>query len=282
MASLVANVRRLTARAQPWPDRLARIGFIAKGLVYLAVGWLAFVAASGEGGKTTSATGALADGTNTEVGRLLIGLVALGLFIHAVFRALLALVAEPYGDTKPTQRLIRRVANTVAALFYFGLGTTAAVMAQGSKASAHANDDASMQHGSAWVLHAPLGRPLLIAVACGVFIAALVQLFHAGWPGDFGRRLRVEAMNDRQRAVVAAVGRLAYLSRATILATIAFYLWRAGIDRAPREARGSGGALHAAWEFPHGNILLAMMAAGMIAVGAFAFLEARWRRFFKR
>ena len=282
MASLIANVRRVTARAQPWPDRLARIGFVAKGLVYVAVGWLAFVAASGEGGKTTSATGALADGTHTQVGRLVIGVVAVGLFLHAIFRAALALVAEPYGDGKPAQRLRRRIVNTVDALFYLALGTTAAAMAVGSKASAHTNDDATMQHGSAWVLHAPLGRPLLIAVAGGIFIAALVQLFRAVWIGDLRSRMRVEDMGPRQRAVVAAVGRLAHLSRAAILATIAFYLWRAGMDRAPREARGAGGALHAAWEFPHGDVLLAMMAVGMLGVGAFAFLEARWRRLFRR
>jgi hypothetical protein len=216
------------------------------------------------------------------VGRIVVGVVALGLITHALFRVLLSLVGEPYGNHTPIRRLSRRIANGCVALGYFALGATAASLSIGWKSSAHTNDDAATQHWSSRLLHAPYGRPLLVAVAVAITIAAAVQLVRVAWPGQSDRRLRIEDMSPREHMVVSLVGRLAFLSRTIILAIIAYYLWHAAVDRAAREARGPGGALRAAWAYPHGDVLLAMMASGLVAVGAFALIEARWRRLFRR
>src|SRR3954451_2717274 len=44
--------------ARPWIERLARAGYLAKGVVYLLIGILALQAAAGAGGRTTGTTGA--------------------------------------------------------------------------------------------------------------------------------------------------------------------------------------------------------------------------------
>ena len=177
--------------------------------------------------------------------------------------------------------LSRRIVNATIALGYAGLAARAIMFSIGGSSSAHADNDAAARHWSARTLGAPLGRPLLLAVAAGISVAAVVQLIRVVLPGAGRRRLRIEDMSARQRTVLAVFGRLAFLCRATIFATIAYFLWKAAIFRAPNEARGSGGALHAAWESPHGNALLAVMAVGLVAVGVFALLEARWRRLFR-
>jgi Domain of Unknown Function (DUF1206) len=279
---LLAAIREVMSRAQPWPDALARAGFVAKGVVYVVVGGLALKAAAGLGGQATDPTGVLADAARSVLGRTALGVVALGLVAHGLFRALLALVGEPYGSTTPLRRIARRVANAAGAIAYLGLSVTAAALSIGWKAFAHADSDTTTQRWSGRLLHAPLGRPLLLGVALGIAIAAVVAFVRVVFPGRSRRRLRVEDMSPRERTTVAVVGRLAFLARAIILATVAYYLTRAAIDRAPREARGPAGALHAAWEYRHGSWLLALMAAGLLSVGAFAFLEARWRRLFSR
>lgn len=43
--------------ANPWMERLFRLGYAAKGVVYAIIGWLAATAAYGAGGKTTNARG---------------------------------------------------------------------------------------------------------------------------------------------------------------------------------------------------------------------------------
>jgi hypothetical protein len=268
--------------AQPWADRLARVGYMAKGAVYLLVGGLALAAAAGLGGKATDPSGALAMVARTSIGRVALGVIAPGLVAHATFCAALMLMGEPHADRGPVLRAIRKIGNAISALIYFGLAATATALSLGWGALVHTDKDAETRHWSARVLAAPFGRPLLIAVAAVILIAAAVALVRVFWPGDARRRLRIEEMSERQCKTVAAVGRIAFLSRATVLAIIGYFLGWAAIDRAPREARGPGGALHAVWEHPHGDVLLAMMAGGLITFGAYALFEARWRRLFNR
>jgi hypothetical protein len=153
-------------------------------------------------------------------------------------------------------------------------------LAVGWKSSGRANDDATVQRWTAFALHAPVGRSLLSVIAASLSVAAIVQGVRAAWPRSVQRRLQIEKMSSRERNVAAVVGRLAFLSRATILSAIAYFLEKGVILRAPSDVRGPGGALHAFWEAPHGNIFLAMVAGGLLAVGAFALIEARWRRLF--
>ena len=278
---MLATLSRMTAKPQPWADRLARKGVNTKALRDRAGAGFGLAAIAGQGGDATGPSGVLRDTAATALGRTMIGVVTLGLIAHALFRGLLAFIGEPYGGRKPTQRFARRMANATVALGYAGLAATAAALSVGGKAPARADDDATAQHWSARALHAPAGRLLLLAVAVVITVVAVVHLIHVGFPGALLRRLRVEEMSARQRLAATVLARLAFLSRAIILGTVAYYLWRATILRAPGQARGPGGALHAAWESPHGNVLLAMMAGGLIAVGAFALLEARWRRLFR-
>jgi hypothetical protein len=81
---------------------------------------------------------------------------------------------------------------------------------------------------------------------------------------------------------MTALGRIAYVARATVLGGCAYFLARGAIDRAPREARGPAGALRAVWHLPHGGLWLALVASGLVAFGAYGVLEAKWRRVFPR
>jgi uncharacterized protein DUF1206 len=45
--------------SSPWVGKLARLGYLAKGFVYLAIGFLALREALGVGGRTTDPSGAM-------------------------------------------------------------------------------------------------------------------------------------------------------------------------------------------------------------------------------
>ncbi|MEP6653993.1 MAG: DUF1206 domain-containing protein, partial [Myxococcales bacterium] len=273
---------RAADRAQPWADRLARVGYVAKGAVFLLVGGLAVAAAAGAGGKATDPSGALATVARHPAGRIALAVTALGLLAHAGFRAALVGVGEPYAARGPVLRFLRGIANAFSALIYLGMAVTAGALATGWRALAHTDKDAQTQHWSARLMAAPYGRPLLIGIAIGVLVAAVVQVVRAVGPNPVRRRLRVEEMSEWQCQAVAAVGRVAFLARATVLGVVGYYLIRAGIDSAPRLARGPAGAMQAVWHLPHGDLLLATLGAGLIAFGAYGLLEARWRRLLGR
>jgi hypothetical protein len=203
------------------------------------------------------------------------------LLIYAAFRALLVVAGEPYSKQEGKWRgVATRVRNGFSACLYAGLALTAALLAAGRAGHAHADKDAETRAISARLLATPFGRPILIAIAAGIVIAAGVQLVRAFGPNDARKRLRIEGMTARQCKLMSALGRIAYVARATVLAACGYFLARGAIYRAPRETRGPAGAMRAVWELPHGDIWLALIAAGLVAFGVYAVLEARWRRVF--
>jgi hypothetical protein len=274
--------RRAAKKGEPWTDGAARAGYVARGLVYLLFGGFALAAAAGMGGRPTDPTGALAELMRLPAGRVALAVVALGLLVHAGFRGVLVVTGEAHPEGGRWRRIAMRVRDGFAACVYVGLAFTSAAIAVGRHGQAPAGQDAQTRHLSARLLAAPFGRPILVAVAVGLAIAAAVYIVEAFTRDHARERLRVEAMSNRQRTLMAALARVAYVARAVVLAAIGYFLARGAIDRAPHETRGPAGALRAVWQLPHGGLLLAMVAAGLIAFGVHALLEARWRRLFGR
>jgi hypothetical protein len=270
--------RRATQRAQPWVDRLARAGYLAKGAVFVLVGGMAMVAAAGLGGEVTDPSGVFLAVAHTPAGRMALAATALGLLAHATFRALLVVLGEPYAARGPVTRALRRIANAWSALAYTGLAVTAGAVAAGWQALVHPDKDAEARNWSAWLLDAPFGRPLLAGVAAGILAAAIFQIVRAVGPNQVRRRLRVEEMTARQCRMMVVLGRMAYLGRAMVLGGMGVFLAWAALNRSPRTARGPAGALQAIGTQPYGDLLLGLVAAGLLAFGLYSLFEARWRR----
>jgi hypothetical protein len=278
------GARRAASKGQPWTDRAARAGYVARGVVYILVGGLTLAAAAGAGGKPTDPSGALSSLVRMPAGRVALALIAAGLLVHAAFRAALVVTGEPYVKQGAWQRTAARVRHGFGAFLYAGMAFTAALgtIASSRHAQAQADKDEQTKHLSARLLAEPFGRQVLAAIGAGLGIAAVVALVRAFGPNDVRNRLRVEAMTEGQCRLMAVLGRVAYVARATVLGVCGYFLVRAAIDRAPRETRGPAGALHAVWELPHGSLWLALVAVGLIAFGVYGVLEGRWHRLFAR
>src|SRR5689334_10736065 len=76
---------RAVRHASPWVEQLARLGFAAKGVVYVVVGALAAQAAAGVGGDTTDTHGALEHVLEAPFGRIGLAVIALGLAGYALW-----------------------------------------------------------------------------------------------------------------------------------------------------------------------------------------------------
>src|SRR4051812_41737566 len=74
------------SEAAPWVESLARVGFVAKGLLYATIGVLAGCAGLGRGGDTTDTRGAMASLVSAPFGRTLLILIAIGLIGYSVWR----------------------------------------------------------------------------------------------------------------------------------------------------------------------------------------------------
>ena len=116
------HIRRIAnfVVANPWAERLFRLGYAAKGLVYAIVGWLAALAALGPSGRTTGTRGALRSLLKQPFGRILLGLVALGLSGYVLWRFVQAIMDTENKGTD-AKGIILRLSYAGNGLIYGGL-----------------------------------------------------------------------------------------------------------------------------------------------------------------
>src|SRR4051794_30426572 len=86
-----AHLRDAQQKASPFVEKFARFGFAAKGVVYAVVGALAAMAAFGYGGETTNSRGALNTIGSQPFGKILLGIIALGLIGFALWQFISAI-----------------------------------------------------------------------------------------------------------------------------------------------------------------------------------------------
>jgi hypothetical protein len=72
--------------AKPWVKPLARMGYSARGVVYLIIGGLAFLAAIGSGGGQTDTEGAVQTLLNQPFGTFLLWVLVVGLAGYVLWR----------------------------------------------------------------------------------------------------------------------------------------------------------------------------------------------------
>jgi hypothetical protein len=78
------GAKEAVEEVSPWVARLARFGYVTKGVMYIVVGLLVVEMATGTGGRTTSLRGALQVIGAQPLGWVMLGLTALGLAGYAL------------------------------------------------------------------------------------------------------------------------------------------------------------------------------------------------------
>lgn len=255
-------------------DRLtvvARLGFAARGLVYILIGWLALDAAiSGhEAADNQGALGSLAD---TQLGRIILAFCALGFAGYAFWR-LTEAVMDPADRSQTLKGRFERAAYVASAGANISLSIIAGKLAfQQARAQSGSPGDESAQSWSAWLLAQPGGVPLLILVGLLLFATAAAQAIKA-------YKARFDELNGQVPApdYVRWIGRLGYGARALVFATIGWLLISAALNYQPEQAGGLGEALDKMRTQPKGAVILGIVGIGLGLFGIFSLLEARFR-----
>jgi hypothetical protein len=264
----------LTWPARRWAEPAARVGYTAKGLVYVLVGGLALRAALGWGGRPTGARGALeAMSRPRPLGDILLALVAVGLAAYVFWRVAQA-VLDLDRKGADVKGLLVRAGFLGSGFAYAGLALTAAAMAVGG--GGHDGPD-PVRTWTARALADPDRWWLVAAVGIGVTIAGLYQCYKA-WSVKFEKHLRLSRVSADGRQWVRRVGRIGLVARGVTFVVIGWFLIRAGQHVNPGEARGLAGALRVLRAQDYGPWLLGAVGLGLIAYGLFSMVEGRYRQ----
>jgi Domain of Unknown Function (DUF1206) len=75
-SSVERHAGRVARKASPWIERLARVGYVAKGALYVVIGFLALREALGLGGETSGPSSAIRSIGSQPFGSLMVALLA--------------------------------------------------------------------------------------------------------------------------------------------------------------------------------------------------------------
>ncbi len=252
---------------------LARLGFAARGVVYLLVGWFAIDAAL-RGGRVGDNQGAIASLADEPFGQFLLAAMAAGLAGYALWRLTEALT-DPEARATSAKGALRRAGHAISGIAHILLAWTAFRLAiAAERAGGRVGGEDSAHDWTAWLLAQPLGRVLVALVAAG-FVGAALQQAKKAWDGSFAREL---SGGTPVPAHVCTIGRIGYGARAVVFALIALFFAGAAWLSDADEAGGMAHALATLQRQSGGQWLLTATGLGFIAFGIYSFVEARWRR----
>lgn len=270
-----ASSQARRAVGSPVGKRLARVGYATKGIVYLLVGVLAIRLAIGSGGGTPGRHTALQAVYTQPFGRALLALIILGLLAFGLWS-----LAQGFFDTEGkgtnAKGIVERIAYAAVGVSYLALAAGAIRLEMGA-GSTGKSSTASTQGVTAGLLAHPYGEALVILVGL-IVLGVAVALFGKAWTARFMRHLSLDALAERGRTAILALGRAGYAALGCVFVIIGLFLIDAALSHNPQKARGLGGALTTLLHQPFGPALLVAVALGLFAYGVFSLVEARYRR----
>jgi hypothetical protein len=250
-------------------ELVARLGYVARGVVYLLIGGLALLAAFGER-KAVGTKGALAELLSHPFGSILLVAIAVGFLGFAAWRFAQSILDADHLGSDP-KALRRRAGRLIGAVINIGLAASAISLIFGAGSG---DDDGSARDWTAYVLSAPFGQWLAGSIGAGV-AAAGVKFAYKGWTASFADDLALDADS---RTWTVPLGRAGYVARGALFVMVGGFLIAAALHADAREAKGLAGALETLQQQPYGWALLAAAAAGLFAFGVFMLAVARYRR----
>lgn len=270
--SLGHHARSALHGSAPWVQRLARLGYAAKGTVYLVVGGLAVQAAYSPAERPQDSEGALGTILRQPQGMALLGMVAVGLAGYVLWRLVQA-VLDPEHKGAGAKGIAVRLGYLLSALIHAGLTAEAVRLLAGSgRGGGREPED-----WTAAVMAQPMGRWAVAAAGAGIIAFGLFELYRAV-AVDLTRRLDLSGVSADARRRIVYLGRAGLAARGVVFGIIGWFVVQAALHSASREVQGLAEALRTVREQAHGRWLLGGVALGLAAYGAFLVVKARYRR----
>lgn len=247
-------------RIETW----ARLGYVARGIVYILLGWIAL--SSGKALSTGETVQAFDD---LPGGDLILILLAAGLFGYGFYKIYSAAVDldDKGSDAKGW---VVRASRVIGGIGYWVLAFIAARQIGGQDSAAQtgttAGSDGAKQQAAEQVSQAAGGDLLLVLVGAGVLAMAAAQFWIA---------FKAKFMDEMQGApaFVKPAGQVGYAARALVLTIVGWFIIRAGLDG--ERLRSFGDALAIIRNAQ--PLLFQLVAFGLILFGIASLAVARYR-----
>jgi hypothetical protein len=256
--------------------RLAAVGLAGYGLIHLLVAWLVLQLAWGERGSASDPgadpSGALAVLAGSEVGRVLLWLLAGGLAGLTVWQAVEVLrsrrsLTGPAAGRRAALLLLARTLGTAVVYGWLPLATARAALSGGQQ-----RDDE--QRSVRGVLALPGGQLLVLAAGLVIIGIGGYQV-RKGWRAAFRNELDLTAVPQRLRRLTVRLCQAGFLAKGIAFVLVGAVVGGAAVTFDAERATGLDGALRAVVLTPFGPWLLTGIALGLATFSIYCFTRAR-------
>lgn len=248
---------------------LARAGLTARGVLYILIGWVAFLVAVGQTSRQADQQGALQLLAGKPYGVVSLWLLAIGFAGYALWR----LSEAAFGVAGEGSGAGPRLKSLVRALIYAGFAYLTFKVISGAQGS----QTSKQQDLTATVMHHPGGR-WLVGIVGLIIVIAGVALVAEGLRRKFLKNLQTSRMSPRTRRIVEWLGITGTAARGLVFALAGVLVIEAAVTYQPAKAGGIDKALLTLRNQPFGEFLLILAALGLVVFGIYGLFEARWRK----
>lgn len=255
------------AHDSDWLDHAVRAGLVAYGAVHLMVAWLAGQLALGEKSESASNAGALHAIAEQPLGGVLIWLVAVGMLLLVVWRALEFGFGyrSVHDDAK---RWRKRAASLGKGVLYAAIAVSAVKTALGDGSSGGTDST------TAKLMDLPGGQVIVGAVGAAVIAYGAAQVVR-GWTEKFVEHLDAQGQSGTDGSAYVLFGKVGYIAKGIAIGIVGALFGYAAVTHESRKSGGLDQALQTVLEQPFGQVLLICMALGLACYGLFCFARAR-------
>lgn len=246
---------------------MARIGLVAKGVVYLVLGALAFMAAFEIAGRQED--NANRSGTFEWIrqngGAPLLAVLAAGLICYTAWR-----LVQAFSKDKKMRKRLRYIFSGLA---YGSIAFTAIKFLLQD----HNSTGGGNQKLTAEALNHPLGVWAVWMAALGIAANGVYQVYY-GLAGKYRDHVQTLHLGSTVSKVLLRSGYVGYIARGVVWLLLAFLLARAGYFHRASEAGDTGKAFRLVEHGYLGSYILGVIGIGVAAYGIFNFTRARYER----
>jgi hypothetical protein len=258
------------ASDSPAARALARGGLVARGVIYILIGWVALLVALGQTSQEADQQGALQLLAGKPYGLVLLWLLGIGFAGYALWR----LSEAAFGVTGEGSGAGPRLKSLARALIYAGFAYLTFKIISGAGG---ASQTKKQQDLTASVMHHTGGR-WLVGIAGLIIVIAGLVLVVEGIRRKFLKYLQLSQLSTRTRRLVEWLGVIGTAARGAVFALAGVLVVEAAVTYQPAKAGGIDKALLTLRNQPFGEFLLILAALGLIIFGVYGLCEARWRR----
>jgi di/tricarboxylate transporter len=266
----VGDTKRAARKAEnsDTVDRLARLGLLSRGLIWLIIGVLAGQVALG-GNDRVDKNGALHAIADKPLGEVLLVVLAVGFLGYAAWRLLEGAVGHRDQDEGRKRWTKRGSSLFRGGIYLFLAGSTAKYVVTGGS-------DDKTQPITARVMAHSGGRTLVLLVGAGIVIGGVAMAVRA-FRQKFEDNLKTREMPGWLESATKVIGTAGLASRGLVFVLIGGFLAKAALQFDPEDAKGLDASLKTLAGQPYGPALLLVGAVGLLAFAFWSWIEARYR-----